>query len=77
VHVAEHVHRRGDRAVEPDAAGRGHARDRDARRLRPVIDACDQRRLEQLALRRVGSSPRVISHAICAKLARPIRSSIA
>ena len=35
VNVVEHVDRRGHRAVDRQAAGHGHARDRDRRRVRP------------------------------------------
>ena len=49
VDVVERVDRRGHRAVQRQAAGDGHARDRDRRRMRTVVDGGDQRRLEQRA----------------------------
>src|SRR5688572_21053769 len=51
VDVAQHVERGSDRVVETDAASRRHARDRDARRLRTVVDAGGERGVEQLGLR--------------------------
>ncbi|HSA79457.1 MAG TPA: hypothetical protein VLE23_01460 [Geminicoccaceae bacterium] len=50
VHVAQDVDRRGHRAVDADAAGHRHARDRDRGRLRPVVDRGHQRGAEQLGL---------------------------
>jgi hypothetical protein len=52
VHVPEHVDRRRDGVVQADAAGGGHACDRDARRLRAMVHRRHQRRVEQAALAR-------------------------
>ena len=71
VDVVEHVDRGGHRAVDRQAAGHRHARDRDRRRVRPVVDARHQRGLEQVApAPRVGSSPRSISQIMSGKRTR-------
>jgi hypothetical protein len=54
VDVVERVDRRRHRAVQRQAARDRHARDRDRRRVRTVVDGRDQRRLEQPRLRRLG-----------------------
>ena len=52
VDVVEHVDRGGHRAVHRQTARHRHPRDRDRRRVRPVVDAGHERRLEQVRLRR-------------------------
>ena len=52
MHVAQDVDGRCHCVVQAHAAGRGHARDRDARRLRAVVDRGHQRRVQQEGLAR-------------------------
>jgi hypothetical protein len=46
VDVAEQVDAGGDGVVEPDPAGGRHAPGGDGRRLRPVVDRCDESSLQ-------------------------------
>ena len=50
MHVAQRVDAARDGAVDADAAGDRHARDGNGGRLRPVIDAGDKHRAEQIGL---------------------------
>ncbi|MNL03215.1 hypothetical protein D3C87_1237450 [compost metagenome] len=54
MHIAQYIDGRGHGPVHADAAGAGHAGDRDGRRMRTVIHAGHQGRFEQARMGRLG-----------------------